>query len=213
MKTNLIGKLTMFALASLLFVSCSNEDNVLSEDSQSVNVLAARGAADFNPVLTRLYGSTYRLSTQRAVNDAGVIYKVTEVTLAGATRPKGYIVETPDQDLYYEYDATRGTATEFAKTSITPLGIYDLTKDPNYNPVTFNPYTPPRVGVSRFWGWEWTGQVGSNLYQGKPCYRKMTRTYYAFWIGFSTVEDNDPDLHVPADCNSTAIVDQHPNGD
>jgi hypothetical protein len=210
MKIKYLGKLMPLALAALLLVSCSNEDSVKNEQAAVNTSLFAKSPQDFTKLLDNLYGTKYKLGTGKVVTDVDANYIVTEVTLSGVAKPIGYVVETPNEQYYYEYSATNGTATEYTTASFSPVGIYDLKNDPNYNPITFDPYTPPKNGVKKFWGSDGP-RPSDNLYKDKDhpghCYRKSTVVYYVFWAIVSITESEDHNARVPAECNSSSIDD------
>lgn len=203
------------ALAALLLVSCSNEDSVKNEQAAVNTSLFAKSPQDFTKLLDNLYGTKYKLGTGKVVTDVDANYIVTEVTLSGVAKPIGYVVETPNEQYYYEYSATNGTATEYTTTSLSPVGNYDLTKNPNYNPIIFNPYTPPKNGVKKFLGPEISyGSIGHDV-NGNGCYTGVYETYYVFWFNvndgpkpkmFVNERGNLEQEKVAVDCTTGALL-------
>lgn len=170
------------ALAALLSVSCSNEDAVKNEQAASSKSLFAKGSQDFTKLLDNFYGVNYKLGADKIVTDADAAYTVTSVNVSGVAKPVGYIVNTPNEIFYYGYDEKKGTLTEYTPASFSPVGVYDLTKDPNYNPITFDPYTPPKNGTKKFWGTEVSYGSISHDINGNGCYTGVFETHYVFWF-------------------------------
>lgn len=211
MKKFSIFILSCLMISALIFIGCSDEENVSISKESSAKRLAVDVYPDFSDLLDGLYGKEYDIASDNTYSDNNDSFTVHEVYLEkdGSGDLAGYFVknQTTSELLYVDYKRSEDRIDIYTLDSGKKYvkNPFDLTVDPNYDLHGFSPMWEPEP-KTRFFGWG-DAEPGDCVDDpnGDGCVQFYTQTYYSFWIGVSTrdvmrLDKPDQQLSSPCDC-------------
>lgn len=173
-------KLLFAFVVTAAMIGCSTEN---SESQETSAQLLQRGGKfdDFDHLLDEIYVDYVIDETVTYEDEEHEMWDVTKVR-NDAEGFVGYFVQKQGSSdvVFLDYNHTLGSVDEYViKNSNYDKTTFDLTQDPNYAIIGFDPAN--NVVGEKFWGSTTTNC--HNEYVGNSCYiRKCTYTKWRFWI-------------------------------